>query len=129
MWLNEGFATYAEALWTGHKKGKAAGSQYMLDLYDKARSDAAPGKPAVADLFGESVYYRGALVLHALRLTLGDDVFFKILHEYYARYAGKSAGTGDFIAVAQDVSGQDLKGFFNDWLYSDHMPPLPQPAQ
>jgi aminopeptidase N len=126
IWLNEGFATYAEALWTEHTQGKTAGDQYMLDLYDKAKADSAPGTPAVADLFGESVYYRGAWVLHALRLKVGDAAFFKILHEYYARYAGKSAGTRDFIVVAQEVSGQDLKNFFNDWLYSDQIPPLPQ---
>lgn len=126
IWLNEGFATYAEALWTEHKNGKTAGSQYMLDLYDKTKLDSAPGTPAVADLFGQSVYYRGAWVLHALRLKVGDEAFFKILHKYYARYAGKSAGTNDFIAVAQEVSGQDLKIFFSDWLYSDQIPPLPQ---
>jgi len=129
IWLNEGFATYAEALWTEHKNGKAAGDKYMRGLYDQAQSDSAPGKPAVADLFSQSVYYRGAWVLYALRLKVRDETFFKILHEYYARYAGKSASSSDFIAVAQEVSGQDLKSFFNDWLYSDQMPPLPQMGQ
>ena len=126
IWLNEGFATYAEALWTEHKNGKAAGEKYMLDLYDQAKSEGAPGRPSVANLFSESVYYRGAWVLYALRLKVGDEAFFKILHEYYARYAGKNASSSDFIAVAQDVSGQDLKSFFNDWLYSDQIPPMPQ---
>jgi len=129
IWLNEGFATYAEALWTEHTKGKAAGDKYMRDIYDQAASDSAPGTPKLADLFGESVYYRGALVLYALRLKVGDEAFFKILHEYYARYAGKSANSADFIAVAQDVSRQDLKSFFDDWLYSNQMPALSQAGQ
>jgi aminopeptidase N len=125
IWLNEGFATYSEALWTEHLHGKAAGEQYMRDLYDRAGSEGTPGKPSVANLFGDSVYDRGALVLYALRLKVGDDMFFKILHDYYMTYAGKNASSADFIAVAEKVSNQDLTGFFNDWLYSDTMPPWP----
>jgi len=125
IWLNEGFATYAEALWTEHTQGKAAGDQYMRDIYDSAGSEAAPGTPAAADLFGDAVYDRGALVLYALRRTVGDEVFFRILHDYYAAYAGGNADTQDFIAVAGKDSGRDLKGFFDSWLYSDRLPDLP----
>jgi aminopeptidase N len=126
IWLNEGFATYAETLWIEHTEGQAAGDDYMRDLYDQAEFDGPPGMPEVSDLFSEAVYYRGAWVLHALRLKVGDDTFFKILREYYARYAGRNAGTADFIAVVQEISGQDLKTFFDEWLYSDRMPPLPK---
>ena len=129
IWLNEGFATYAETLWIEHTEGQVAGDDYMRDLYDQAEFDGPPGTPEVSDLFSEAVYYRGAWVLHALRLKIGDEAFFKILREYYARYAGKNASTGDFIAVAQQVSGQDLKIFFDDWLYSDQIPPLPLAGQ
>jgi aminopeptidase N len=101
----------------------------MRDLYDQTEADGAPGTPAVFDLFGQSVFYRGAWVLYALRLKVGDDTFFKILREYYAKYASQNAGTGDFIAVAQEISGQDLKPFFGDWLYSDRIPPLPKTGQ
>jgi aminopeptidase N len=131
IWLNEGFATYAESLWVEHKQGKTAGDQYMRDIYNqaKAKNMPAPEDPSVGNLFDNFVYDRGGCVLYALRLKLGDDVFFKILHEYYARYQYGNASTDDFIAVAEAVSGQDLKDFFNDWLYSDKIPPLPVPGQ
>ena len=127
IWLNEGFATYAEALWIEHTEGKESADQYMRDIYDQITADqlTAPGTPRVEELFGESVYYRGGWILHALRTQVGDETFFKILHEYYARYAGKSAGTEDFIAVAGEISGQDLKSFFDDWLFGDQIPPMP----
>jgi aminopeptidase N len=129
IWLNEGFATYAEALWTEHTEGKAAGEKYIRAIYDeaKARNMAAPADPAVDNLFDDFVYYRGGCVLYALRLKVGDEVFFKILHEYYARYAYGNASTADFIAVAEAVSGQDLQGFFTDWLTSAKIPALPEP--
>jgi aminopeptidase N len=127
IWLNEGFATYAETLWVEHTEGKDAADQYMRDIYDQITvyDLSAPGTPRVEDLFGQSVYYRGGWVLHALRSQVGDETFFKILHEYYSRYAGKSAGTVDFIAVAGEVSGQDLKGFFTNWLFGNQIPPMP----
>jgi aminopeptidase N len=126
IWLNEGFATYAEALWVEHDEGKKAADQYMRDIYDQitAYDMSAPGTPLVEELFGASVYYRGGWVLHALRSKVGDEEFFKILHEYYERYAGKNASTEDFIAVAGEISGMDLKGFFDDWLFGDHIPPM-----
>jgi aminopeptidase N len=131
IWLNEGFATYAESLWVEHTEGEAAGDQYMQNIYDEAKSKnmAAPADPAVENIFNDFVYDRGGCVLYALRLKLGDDVFFKILREYYARYQYSNASTDDFIAVAETVSGQDLKSFFDDWLYSAKIPPLPQPGQ
>jgi aminopeptidase N len=131
IWLNEGFATYAESLWVEHTEGEAAGDQYMQNIYDEAKSKnmAAPADPAVENIFNDFVYDRGGCVLYALRLKLGDDVFFKILREYYARYQYSNASTDDFIAVAETVSGQDLKSFFDDWLYSVKIPPLPQPGQ
>jgi aminopeptidase N len=127
IWLNEGFATYAEALWIEHIEGKESADGYMRDIYDQITvyDLPAPGTPRVEELFGESVYYRGGWVLHALRTQVGDEAFFKILHEYYARYAGKSASTEDFIAVAGEISGQELKAFFDDWLFGDQIPPMP----
>ena len=131
IWLNEGFATYAESLWVEHTQGKAAGDQYMRKIYEdaKAKNMPAPEDPSVGNLFDSSVYMRGGCVLYALRLKLGDEVFFKILREYYSRYQYGNASTEDFIAVAETVSGQNLKSFFNDWLFSAQIPPLPQPGQ
>ncbi len=127
IWLNEGFATYAEALWIEHTEGKAAGDAYMQDIYANASQHhlAAPEDPAVRNLFADSVYLRGGCVLYALRLKVGDELFFKILRDYYSRYQGGNARTEDFIAVAETVSGQDLGAFFDEWLNSDQVPALP----
>lgn len=127
IWLNEGFATYAEALWVEHTKGKAAGDEYMRGIYNDAKKHnmAAPGNPAVGNTFSGFVYERGACALYALRLKLGDEVFFKVLQDYYARYQYSNASTDDFIAVAETTSGQNLKDFLNDWLFSAKVPALP----
>lgn len=85
---------------------------------------SAPGTPSPADLFNAGVYYRGALVLHALRLEVGDDTFFKILREYYERYQYDNATIEDFLAVVEDVSGENHSGLLNAWLYSPTLPPL-----
>ena len=90
---------------------------------------ASPENPTVSDLFGDSVYERGAWVLEALRLQVGDDTFFKILRTYYDRYKYGNASTDDFIAVAKEVSGQDLKSVFDDWLYSNRVPAMPKLGQ
>ncbi len=76
-------------------------------------------------MFGASVYQRGALTLHALRKLVGEETFDSILRTYYMRYAGGNATTADFIAAADEVSGQKLADFFHSWLYEDELPPLP----
>ena len=82
------------------------------------------GNPSPDDLFNLSVYLRGGLTLHALRLRVGDDTFFKILQSYTARYRYGNASTSEFIDVAEEISGQDLGAFFDGWLYAKKMPPL-----
>jgi len=125
IWLNEGFATYMEALWVGHADGQAAFDGYMDQMYEDALGMQAPGNPPVYNLFDWSVYERGAWVLHALRLTVGDQTFFDILRTYYQRYQYSNASTEDFIAVAEEVGGRDLGTFFDGWLYDDNVPPKP----
>ena len=66
------------------------------------------------------------MTLHALRLEVGDEAFFEILKTYFALYKNGNATTDDFIAVAEKVSGQELNEFFDDWLYSETIPPLPE---
>jgi aminopeptidase N len=126
IWLNEGFAYYLPLMWAeslGVLDADAlALSQWrMLD----ARGSVGPATVPQDDLFGESVYVRGGLTLHALRQTVGDEPFAAILREYYRRHAGSNATTADFVAVANDVSGQDLTAFFDAWLYQEELPPLP----
>jgi len=85
-----------------------------------------PGNPTARDLFNPGVYQRGALTLHALRLKVGDEAFFKTLRTYYNRYQYGNATTEDFIAVAEEVSGQDLGDFFDAWLHDPIMPDIPE---
>jgi aminopeptidase N len=85
-----------------------------------------PGDPTAADLFNAGVYQRGALTLHGLRLQIADTAFFKTLRTYYDRYQYGNATTADFIAVAEEVSGQDLGDFFDAWLHDPIMPDIPE---
>jgi aminopeptidase N len=69
-------------------------------------------------LLDRAIYNRGALTLHALRLQIGDDAFFDLLREWNASYAFSNASTSDFVALANEVSGQDLAQFFDVWLFN-----------
>jgi hypothetical protein len=71
-------------------------------------AERPPGDPGVDELFGVSVYERGALTLHALRLTVGDDAFFRILREWVSRYRYENATTEDFIALTKELAGNRL---------------------
>lgn len=122
IWLNETFASYAEWLWLDH-----AGYQDLDEVAEsnlEARQDGsvATGAPDQEGLFGYEVYGGGAVVLHALRLTVGDDRFFEILQRWVSDNIDTSRTTGDFIETAESVSGQDLTTFFDEWLYSEDLP-------
>ena len=68
---------------------------------------------------------RGGLTLHALRLEVGDENFFKVLQTYYTRYKGGNVTTDDLIAISQEVSGKNLSEFFDHWLFTVDLPPIP----
>jgi aminopeptidase N len=129
IWLNEGFATYSEGLWIESDYGKEGLDEWATYTYEEVNDFPAfyppPGSPAPNNLFNGGVYLRGGLTLHALRLEVGDDAFFEILRTYYDRYKFGNATTDDFIAVAEEISGQDLSDFFDAWLYDEQLPPLP----
>jgi aminopeptidase N len=83
------------------------------------------GDPGPGDLFSPSaVYERGALTLHALRLRVGDEVFFTILREWMARYHDGNAATPDFVALSEEISGEPLAEFFDAWLYEAALPEM-----
>ncbi len=88
IWLNEGFATYASWLWLEHDQGRRAlEDQVKLSQQQLSKSvEPPPGTPGAGDMFGTSVYRRGGLTLHALRLTVGDETFFRILRTWADRY-------------------------------------------
>jgi aminopeptidase N len=136
IWLNEGFATYAEALWAEHTGGREAYDAFMLDAYQResnvGRIYPPPGSPESDTLFNTNVYFWGAVALHALRVEVGDETFFRILQTYASRFQYGVAGTEDFIAVAEEVGGRDLDAFFQLWLFTEpkpQFPVLPEPAE
>ena len=129
IWLHEGFACYAEWLWS-----EEAGFASCSDLARKhhARLAAKPQDLLLADpgpelMFDDRVYKRGALTLHALRSVVGDAVFFEILRTWVRTHAGGSVRTADFREVAQRVSGRELDPLFESWLGATALPPFPSP--
>lgn len=115
IWLNEGFATYGEALWIENIKGEQGYTDYMK------KQDLSFFNGTVYDpegfIFSSTVYKKGCWCLHMLRGVVGDSVFFQILRSYYEKFKYKSAGTNDFIDLCNEVSGQDLNTFFDQWIY------------
>lgn len=101
-----------------------------LDLPDLANNVdtriVPPGSPNPNQLFNTGVYQRGSLTLHALRVEVGDEAFFEILRSYTERFAHSNASTEDFVNLAEDISGQQLDGLFDAWLYADLLPDMPQ---
>ena len=132
IWLNEGFATYLEWLWSEHKD-RATAQQYF-DFYASFPADDSLwsltiGDPGPDNLFDNAVYTRGAMTLHALRQQIGDTKFFRLVKQWTAKYAGGNVTTPQFIALAEQVSGQQLDAFFDTWLYTPSKPStLPEAA-
>jgi len=125
IWLKEGFATYAEWLWESkNDSNKIArlAREYQQFQFDTEFPVAGPSPD---DLYTGESYVGGAMVLQALREEVGKEIFFNILRTYTERYRHGNAGTDEFIAVAEEVSGQDLTFFFEDWVYGDTLPKLP----
>ncbi len=114
IWLNEGFATYCEALYSEHIGGEGALQSSMMSKFQHNFSGTVYNPD---NMFGSTVYDKGAWVLHMLRHEVGDSTFFKILHTYYETYKYKNASTADFIKVCEKISGKDLTQFFNQWVF------------
>ncbi len=125
IWLNEGWATYAEWLWSEHTGGDSAQASFdaVMDIpADDEFWDLTVADPGPFGLFLAPIYDRGAATLHALRVKIGDDAFFAAAQEWLVRYNDSTGTTEDFEAISEEVSGQDLDSFFDVWLRTPSKP-------
>jgi aminopeptidase N len=119
IWLSEGFATYAAWLWLdqqGVTPLAQSAASALARTHQLRLAYGPPDRPHAATLFSPSVYEGGAVVLQALRQTVGDARFFAILRKWVATYHGRSVTTSQFIDLASTVVGDDLSRFFSTWL-------------
>jgi aminopeptidase N len=130
-WLNEGFATYYEALYNGHRHGR---DWLLYSLYNRARNitamanDSTPivrrtyGEPR--EMFGYLSYPKAAWVLHMLRSQLGDELYRRCVKTYLQRHQYGNVVTEDLRAVIEELSGRSYDQFFDQWFYHGHFPEL-----
>jgi aminopeptidase N len=125
IWLNEGFATYSEALYWERSGGEEA---YFNDMnnnrYFGGGTIYVPDLTDVNRIFdGGLSYSKASWVLHMLRHVVGDSTFFEILKAYYdSQYRFGAATTEDFQALCESVSGMKLGWFFQEWIYGEYYP-------
>lgn len=124
IWLHEGFACYAEWLWSEHSGGSSAdelADSYHEELREKPH-DLLLTDPGPRFMFDDRVYKRGALTLHALRGQLGDEKFFALLKDWASKYRHSTATTEDFTGLAANYSDESLRPLWETWLYSAEVP-------
>jgi aminopeptidase N len=129
IWLNEGFATYGEALYEEHVRGKIGYEGFMQAIMNNAKN--AQGSIYVQDIEsveeifdGSRSYAKGGTVLHMLRNVIGDSLYFASVKKYAVdtALAYKNAVTDDFKRNVEAVTGQNLTYFFNQWIYGENYP-------
>ncbi|MEE4311229.1 MAG: M1 family aminopeptidase [candidate division KSB1 bacterium] len=124
IWLNEGFATYSEALWFEHTGGNQALEDYMkaLDRGYFPTSVYVTDSTSINSLFSYTVYDKGAWVLHMLRYVMGESSFFDALVRYAKTFAYGNANTRDFQNICESFYGKSLDWFFDQWVYGSFRP-------
>jgi len=126
IWLNEGFATYAEWLWEDYE-GRGTPQEIAQASYDDIPASdpfwaVEIGDPGVDHLFDFAVYLRGAMTLQALRNEVGDTAFWKIIRTWAAQRSGGHGTTPQFIALAEQISRMQLDDLFTTWLFTASKP-------
>lgn len=134
LWINEGHADFYGLIYR-YERGWADSRgfttledrmKYTYALGDQWRQSSGPvAAPNATNLWDNQRYTGGVLVLYALRRLVGEDAFHSTERTFLNRFRNKSATTDDYIAVASEVSGQDLTGFLRDWLYGTTTPRMP----
>jgi aminopeptidase N len=125
IWLNEGFATYSEALWVESAYGMQAYHDRMAGMAYYGAGTVYVEDPTTEPIFDAGLsYFKAGYVLHMLRHVLGDDVFFQCLQAYGAdpTVSYGTATTEQFRDICERVSGLDLHEFFHQWIYEEYYP-------
>ncbi len=127
IWLNEGFATWTQWYYAERHHGRSARqifrSLYRVPASNKEFWEPPSGHPGVAkNLFGTSTYVRGAMALEALRVRIGSGPFLHLLRRWATLHRHGSADIGEFIDLAEELSGRDLRRLFDQWLYARGKP-------
>jgi len=128
VWLQEGFATYSEALYVESTQGKNAYLRYMAfyRLFIKNKWPVVgPENRRYFYYKNSDCYQKGAWILHTLRTTINDDKkFFSILNTFFDRYKYKTTCSKDFISIVNELTNDDYTWFFNQYLYNRLAPIL-----
>lgn len=127
IWLHEGFACYAEWLWSEESGGRSA-DEWARHYHHRLASSPQNlllSDPGPKDMFDDRVYKRGAVALHALRLTIGDRNFFALLRAWTERHRHATAVTDDFTGLAAQYADASLRPLWRAWLYAEPLPDLP----
>lgn len=129
IWLNEGFATYAEWLYSERNGGLSAQQTAAQNYASHPAGDdfwrTPPGAPGAAGVFSNAVYTRGAMALQALRVAVGDQNFFAALRSWATERAGGNGSVQDFLALVKHVSGKNVDAVAQTWLFNPARPPAP----
>ncbi|MFC0599283.1 M1 family metallopeptidase [Streptomyces palmae] len=126
IWVNEGFARYAQWLWS-EKEGEGTAQELADYVYSQHPADdpfwtVKPGDPGPENQFHGAVYDRGAVALQALRNEVGDKDFFAILKQWPTQHRYGNASVADFRKFAEQVSGKRLTELFDTWLFTPSKP-------
>lgn len=130
MWLSEGFAKYAEALWHEHLDGMNGYFQEMSTIqtayygWENVSNPLPIYDPPWNIIWSELTYEKPAAVLNMLRYHLGDENFFAVLQDYATQHQYGNASTGDFAAIVAQISGEDYTWFFDQWIYEAGYPSI-----
>ena len=132
LWLNEGFASYFDPLFTEHDRGEDAFRMAMAaDLDSYLGTDRQYRRPIVEaryndpwQMFDGVTYAKGACVLHALRGLVGDDAWWRGIKLYVATNKDRNVETADFKKAMEEASGRDLGWFFDQWVFRGGHPEL-----
>jgi aminopeptidase N len=130
IWLNEGFAKYAEWLWSERSGGRSAHQHAAAAhrLLSSLPQDLRLSDPGRKSMFDDRLYERGGLTLHAVRCAMGDDAFFRMLRGWAGLHGGGAVSTATFTAHVARFAAEPLDELFDAWVYGTVLPPLPTPA-